>query len=132
MASKNSRYERQILIFGKPGQQTLAKARVAIIGCGGLGSIASQYLAMAGVGFIQLVDSDNVEASNLNRQFFDVNDLGKPKALCLKERLLKLNPETRIEALEEKLTADNARQMIKDCDVVLDCLDNLETRLIVS
>jgi molybdopterin synthase catalytic subunit len=132
MPAKPSRYERQLLIFGKSGQQKLAKSRVAIIGCGGLGSIASQYLAMAGLGFIRLIDSDSVEISNLNRQFFSVKDLGKPKVSCLKERLEQLNPETKIEAYEVRLKTENAEQLIRDCDVVLDCLDNLEARLILS
>ena len=127
-----SRFERQILILGKSGQQKLTKSRVAVIGCGGLGSIAAQYLAMAGTGFLRLVDSDNVEMSNLNRQFFSVKDLGKPKVSCLKERLLKLNPQTNIEAVRKRLTKENSKHLIKDCDVILDCLDNLETRLVLS
>ena len=127
-----SRYERQLMIFGKSGQQKLAKARVAIIGCGGLGSIASQYLAMAGVGFLRLIDSDNVEISNLNRQFFDASDLGKPKSACLKKRLSGLNTGIKIEAIKERLTEENSQKLIRDCDVVLDCLDNLEARLVLS
>lgn len=127
-----SRFERQVLILGKQGQQKLAKARVAIIGCGGLGSIAAQYLAMAGVGFLRLVDSDSVETSNLNRQFFDAKDLGKPKALRLKQRLESLNPQAGIEAVKERITAKNCGQLIRDCYAILDCLDNLESRLVLS
>jgi molybdopterin/thiamine biosynthesis adenylyltransferase len=126
------RFERQILLFGKSGQQKIAKARIAVIGCGGLGSIASQYLAMAGVGFLRLIDSDSIEASNLNRQFFDSSDTGKPKALCLRKRLLSLNPGTKVEAVQERFTGNNSGKLIRDCDVALDCLDNLEARLVLS
>jgi molybdopterin/thiamine biosynthesis adenylyltransferase len=127
-----SRYERQVMVFGKSGQHKLAKSRIAIVGCGGLGFIASQYLAMAGIGFLRLIDHDSVEASNLNRQFFSVKDLGKPKSSCLKKRLLSLNPETKIETVQEKLTPGNSQELIRDCDVILDCLDNLEARLVLS
>ncbi len=126
------RYERQIMIFGKSGQAKLARARIAIIGCGGLGSMASQYLAMSGIGFLRLIDSDKVEDSNLNRQFFSVKDLGKPKSLCLKDRLLSLNPDVKMEAIKEKLSEKNCRELIRDCDIILDCLDNLQTRLVLS
>ncbi len=132
MPGKPSRYERQLLIFGKSGQRKLSKSRIAIIGCGGLGSITGQYLAMAGIGFLRLIDSDNVEPSNLNRQFFSVQDLGKPKVSCLKERILSLNPEVKTESIQEKIIQKNCAQIIRDCDVVLDCLDNLETRLALS
>ncbi|MCX6814961.1 MAG: HesA/MoeB/ThiF family protein [Candidatus Aenigmarchaeota archaeon] len=128
----DSRFERQLLVFGKSRQRRLAKSRIAIIGCGGLGSVAAQYLAMAGVGFLKLIDSDNVELSNLNRQFFSHSDLGKPKVSCLKDRLEQLNPETKIEAVKEKITEKNCVQTIRDCDVILDCLDNLEIRLVLS
>src|SRR4030042_1385179 len=128
----DKRYERQVLIFGKQGQARLAKARIVIIGCGGLGSIAAQYLAMAGVGFLRLIDSDSVETSNLNRQFFSFSDIGKPKAGCLRKKLLSLNPETEIEALKSKMTEKNCAQIIRDCDVILDCLDNLQARLVLS
>jgi molybdopterin/thiamine biosynthesis adenylyltransferase len=131
MPGKTSRYERQLLFLGN-GQRKLSKSRIAIIGCGGLGSIAGQYLAMAGIGFLRLIDSDNVEPTNLNRQFFSVQDLGKPKVSCLKERLEQLNTEAKIEAIKERFTKENSRKLIRDCDVILDCLDNLETRLVLS
>ncbi|MEM5812713.1 MAG: ThiF family adenylyltransferase, partial [Candidatus Aenigmatarchaeota archaeon] len=86
------RYERQIMVFGRSGQKKLRKSRIAIAGCGGLGSISAQYLAMAGVGSLRLIDSDKVEVSNLNRQFFNLSDIGKPKSHCLTKRILSLNP----------------------------------------
>jgi molybdopterin/thiamine biosynthesis adenylyltransferase len=132
MPEKPSRYERQLFLFGKSGQAKLAHSRACVIGCGGLGSIASQYLAMAGIGFLRLIDYDTVEISNLNRQFFSVKDLGKPKVSCLKERLEQLNPETKIEEVKEKITDKNCVSFIRNCDVILDCLDNLETRLVLS
>jgi molybdopterin/thiamine biosynthesis adenylyltransferase len=132
MPRKPSRYERQISLFGESGQAKLAKAKFAIVGCGGLGSLASQYLAMAGAGFLRLIDPDNVEISNLNRQFFSPKDIGRPKVLCLKRRLGQLNPETRIETAKTRLTEKNRNGLIEDCDAILDCLDNLETRLVLS
>ena len=132
MSGKHTRYERQIMIFGKSGQNKLEKARVCIAGCGGLGSIAGQYLAMAGVGSIRLIDYDDVSMPNLNRQFYSLSEIGKPKTACLKKRLLKLNPEAKIEPCQARITRKNCGQLIKDCDLVLDCLDNLESRLVLS
>jgi len=132
MSGKHTRYERQTLIFGKSCQEKLAKARVAIAGCGGLGSIASHYLAMAGAGSIRLIDYDDVSMSNLNRQFFSPSEIGKPKAACLKKRLLKFNSGVKIESCQARITRKNCSQLIKDCDLVLDCLDNLESRLVLS
>ena len=132
MAGKITRYERQLPILRKSGQANLEKSRIAVVGCGGLGSIASQYIAMSGAGFIRLIDYDKVEESNLNRQFFSVKDLGKPKASCLKDRLLSLNPDVKIEEIQEKLKPENAKNLILDCDIILDCLDSLEARLTLS
>ncbi len=128
----SSRYSRQVVIngFGEAGQKALAKGRVLIVGLGGLGNPAAQYLAAAGVGTIGLMDKDVVSPSNLNRQvLFRPDDTDCSKVKLAQERLSRFNPEIKIltfrQSLEESLTPDILRQF----DIVLDCLDNLPDRL---
>jgi molybdopterin/thiamine biosynthesis adenylyltransferase len=129
------RYDRQIRIKGleKSGQLKLKKARVLVVGAGGLGCPASLYLVAAGIGHIAVVDKETVELSNLNRQVLHWNDdIGKPKGVSVIEKLRQLNPEVTVEAIQKVLTTENARQLVKDFTVVVDALDNWRTRFLLN
>jgi adenylyltransferase/sulfurtransferase len=129
------RYARQILIgqIGPGGQEKLARSSVMVVGAGGLGSPALTYLAAAGVGRVGLVDSDNVSLSNLNRQFLhNVNDIGRPKAGSAREKLTKLNDRIEINALNLRLTDQNAEETLSGYDLVLGAVDSLETRFVIN
>jgi len=129
------RYSRHLTLpaFGKEGQEKLKNASVLLVGAGGLGSPAAMYLAAAGVGRIGLVDFDEVEASNLQRQIlYGTNDVGRPKLEAASERLNDLNPHVDIEAHEVRLTSENALDIIDDYDVVADGTDNFPTRYLVN
>ena len=132
-SSEFERYNRQILLFGEEAQKKLKQAKVAIIGIGGLGTASSLYLAAAGVGKLILVDSEKVELSNLNRQIlYTTKDVGKYKAELAAKRLQELNPEISIEPIIEKISEDNAGDIIKNVDLVIDGLDNWKTRFIIN
>lgn len=129
------RYQRQIVLpdFGAEGQQKLLDARVVVIGAGGLGVPVLQYLVGMGVGNIRIVDGDEVALSNLQRQvLYATKDVGKKKALVAKERLLAMNPEVDIEAVTEMLTLENAKQLISDSDLLVDCTDSIEARYLIN
>jgi len=130
-----SRYRRQILYpsFGRQGQEKLKRSHVVVAGLGGLGTSASTYLACAGVGHITLVDCDRVELSNLNRQilYWD-EDIGEEKPLSAARKLAKLNPSIKISPLFERITQGNVRDIIIGADVVIDGMDNFETRFILN
>jgi molybdopterin/thiamine biosynthesis adenylyltransferase len=128
------RYDRQIRIFGIEGQEKLKKAKVAVVGIGGLGSPVAYYLTAAGIGEILLIDEQIPELSNLNRQILHwEEDLDKtPKSLSAKRKLEKLNSDVKIEAFVGKLTRENIEDVLKDVDVIVDCLDNFETRYLLD
>ena len=129
------RYQRQILLkgFGLEGQHKLLQAKVLVIGAGGLGCPALQYLVAAGVGTIGIVDEDIVSITNLHRQIlFTVDDIGLPKASIAKERLAKLNPEITIAAYNERLTTSNALAIINAYDIVIDATDNFSSRYLIN
>lgn len=129
------RYDRQIRIpdFGLEGQIKLKNSKVAVVGIGGLGCIASLYLAAAGVGRLILIDKEKFELSNLNRQILGYpSDLGKFKVDVAKARLEEFNPEIKIEAIPFELSEKNIGAIIGHVDVVVDCLDNWETRLLIN
>jgi molybdopterin/thiamine biosynthesis adenylyltransferase/rhodanese-related sulfurtransferase len=136
MAIKNeARYQRQIRLkdFGRPGQQRLANARVLVIGAGGLGCPALQYLAAAGIGTLGIIDHDVVELSNLHRQIlYTVADIGRLKADCAAERLSRLNPDINIIPYPLQLTNQNAALLISKFDLVIDGSDNFPTRYMVN
>src|SRR5207244_954042 len=118
---------------GMEGQQKLKASRVLIVGVGGLGSPAALYLAAAGVGTIGLVDSDAVDSSNLQRQvLYSTQDVGAPKPVKARERILALNPHIRVPIHEEQLSSANALAIISDYDIVLDGTDNFPTRYLVN
>ena len=129
----DERYLRQMALpqIGERGQARLAVSRVLIIGVGGLGTASSIYLAAAGVGHLGLVDFDVVSRSNLQRQvLYDEYMVGKPKVICAKERLSRLNGDIDIKAINEPVTEDNAMSIISDYDIVVDGCDNMATRLL--
>ncbi len=131
----NERYQRQILLpgFGRQGQQKLQNARVLVLGAGGLGCPALQYLAAAGVGTIGIIDFDTVSISNLHRQLlFTTEDVGKPKVDCARNSLLKLNPLVHIETYPFRLTNQNALELMASYDMILDGTDNFATRYLVA
>jgi molybdopterin/thiamine biosynthesis adenylyltransferase len=129
------RYARHIILpgIGGDGQQKLMDARVLVIGAGGLGSPASMYLAAAGVGTIGLVDFDEVELSNLQRQLLhDTSDVGRPKVESGRERLNELNPNVRVVTHKALLTSENAFDVLGDYDVIVDGTDNFPVRYLVN
>jgi sulfur-carrier protein adenylyltransferase/sulfurtransferase len=129
------RYARHIILpgIGGDGQQKLMDARILVIGAGGLGSPASMYLAAAGVGTIGLVDFDEVELSNLQRQLLhDTSDVGRPKVDSGKERLDDINPNVEVVAHKTLLTSDNAFDVLGDYDVIVDGTDNFPVRYLVN
>jgi molybdopterin/thiamine biosynthesis adenylyltransferase len=129
------RYDRQIVIrgVGKQGQERLKKARVVIAGSGGLGSVVSIYLAAAGIGTIRLIDHDDVEISNLNRQvLYWEEDVGRRKVISASEKLRKLNPGLEIEAVDETITEDSVSRLVSGFDLIVDAMDNLPTRLLLN
>lgn len=129
------RYARHIVLkeIGGVGQARLISAHVAIIGAGGIGSPAIQYLAAAGVGTLRVIDDDHVSLSNLQRQtLFGTADLGQPKAEAAMGAVARLDPAIRLLPINQRLSADNADLLLRDADVILDGCDNFQTRLIVS
>jgi len=129
------RYERQLLIpqIGQSGQEKLKKSKVTVIGVGGLGSPVLTYLVSAGVGRIQIVDCDVVSESNLNRQFLHHTvDIGRAKVLSAQEKLASLNPEVKVSTVNQRLNPDNVKEYISGSDVVVDCVDNAETRIMAA
>jgi molybdopterin/thiamine biosynthesis adenylyltransferase/rhodanese-related sulfurtransferase len=128
-------YSRQVILkeVGTEGQAALARSRVLIVGAGGLGSPVLQYLVGAGVGFLGLVDADVLHASNLHRQpIYALNEVGEPKAALAQAAAARLNPSVRVETHAERLTADNALDLIRAHDVVVDCSDNFRTKFLIN
>lgn len=131
------RYSRQILFspIGKQGQKKLSKSRVAIIGCGGLGSNIANNLVRAGIGFVRIIDKDKIELSNLQRQqLFDEEDIKKelPKVIAAKNRLSLINSDIEIEAIVDEVNKVNIKKYIQDVDLVLDGTDNFNTRFLID
>jgi len=129
------RYARHLVLrdVGGPGQLKLKRARVLVIGAGGLGAPLLQYLAAAGVGTLGLVDNDAVTLSNLQRQVIHTTpDIGRPKAESAAKAIGRLNPHVTVEAHNLQLTAENARDLIGRYDIVADGSDNFDTRYAVS
>ena len=131
----NNRYQRQIQLkeIGQLGQDKIAKAKVLIIGAGGLGCPALQYLAAAGVGTIGIVDFDVVEMSNLQRQIlYTVDDIGQPKAITAAKRVEALNPEIKIDTYNIQITNKNALEILENYDIIIDGSDNFVTRYLIN
>lgn len=130
-ATQRERYQRQIVIppVGEEGQERILRSRVLVVGVGGLGSPAAYYLAAAGVGFLGLVDGDVVSESNLQRQIIhSTSTLGVRKVESAAARVRELNPGVTVRTYEGPLTRGNAPDLVRQYDVVLSCLDNMEAR----
>jgi sulfur-carrier protein adenylyltransferase/sulfurtransferase len=133
--SEIQRYSRHLIMpeVGMDGQLKLKNAKVLCIGTGGLGAPLGVYLAAAGVGRIGLVDFDVVDNSNLQRQIlFGTKDVGRPKIAAAADRLRDLNPEIEIVTYETRLTSENALELFKDYDIIVDGTDNFPTRYLVN
>ncbi len=129
------RYKKQIMIpeIGMKGQEKLKLAKVAVVGAGGLGCPLLQYLTVAGVGKITIIEFDVVDESNIQRQvLYGTTDVGKLKSIIARDRLEFLNPLGECEIKNVRLDASNALNLLKDADVVVDATDNLETRFVIN
>ncbi|MBN1570496.1 MAG: HesA/MoeB/ThiF family protein [Acidobacteria bacterium] len=129
------RYNRQIMIpeIGEEGQRKLKNAKVFVAGVGGLGSISSYYLTAAGIGHLTIVDKDKVDYSNLNRQIIHwTSDVGNWKTESGIRKLQNLNPHCSIRAIQAEIREDNCRELIGDCSIIVDAMDNMKTRRILN
>jgi len=129
------RYSRQILIheIGEEGQLKLLRARVLIVGAGGLGCPTGLYLASAGVGTIGIVDFDKVDLSNIHRQVLHATaDIGRPKTDSARDAIHRINPDINIITFDKRFTPDNALEIVKDFDIIIDGSDNFETKFLLN
>jgi adenylyltransferase/sulfurtransferase len=133
--SEISRYARHLNLpgIGMKGQEKLKNGSVLIVGCGGLGVPAMQYLAAAGLGRIGLIDGDSVDVSNLQRQvIYKSDEQGQKKATLAAQKLAALNPEIEIEVYDEFLSVHNALRIIENYDIVVDATDNIPARYLIN
>jgi len=131
----NEFYSRQVILkeLGRKGQRKLAQSKVAVVGMGGLGTVSSLYLALAGVGHLRLIDQDTVELHNLHRQvLYSPEDLHYPKVEVSAKRLEKINPLVKVEPVPENMNATNVEKLLFGVDCVVDGLDNMHTRYLVN
>lgn len=133
----DERYSRQIRFapIGAEGQARISAARVALIGAGALGSVSAELLVRAGAGFVRIIDRDFVELSNLQRQsLYDEDDVRKnlPKAVAAEAKLCRINSTVKIEAVVDDVNPSTVEDYIQDVDLVLDALDNFETRFVIN
>ena len=134
-AREKQRYQRHMQLpgFSEAGQRKLKQSHILIIGMGGLGCPAAQYLAAAGIGQLTLIDGDEVSLSNLQRQIlFSESDIGHSKAEAAGARLQSLNSDIDIRTIAQPLTLDNAPALIEVADIVIDCTDNFHTRYLIN
>lgn len=132
---QQQRYERHFMLseIGQEGQEKLARARVFIVGAGGLGSPAGYYLAAAGIGTLGIIDHDVVELSNLQRQIaHSTPTLGMPKVFSARATFERLNPDVTVNAIHERLSPETIENHIRSYDIVVDCSDNFSTRFLVN
>jgi molybdopterin/thiamine biosynthesis adenylyltransferase/rhodanese-related sulfurtransferase len=128
-------YSRQLSLkeIGAEGQAQLARSRVLIVGAGGLGSPVLQYLAGAGVGHLGVVDADALDASNLHRQpIYALADVGRPKVALARAAVMAINPRVVVTTYATRFTADNALELVRAYDVVVDCSDNFRTKFLIN
>jgi molybdopterin/thiamine biosynthesis adenylyltransferase len=129
------RYNRHIILpeIGIQGQTKLTKAKVLVVGAGGLGSPVLTYLSASGIGNIGIVDDDIVSLSNLQRQIlYKISDINHIKADKAKERLLENNPDTKIDIYNTRITSENAIAIAKNYNIIVDCTDNYDSRYIID
>lgn len=130
-----TRYSRNILLkeVGKNGQVRLMKAKVLLVGAGGLGCPAALYLAAAGVGTLGIIDSDRVDLTNLQRQVLhSTSDVGRPKTESAKEAIGRINPDVKVVTYQERLMEENAIDIFLDYDIIMDGSDNFPTKYLVN
>lgn len=137
MTADFSRYHRQMLLpgFGEAGQRRLAGSRALLLGCGALGTVAADMLARAGVGELVIVDRDFIELTNLQRQvLFDEEDVkdALPKAVAAQRKLARINSQVRVAAIVDDINHDNIERFADGADVIVDGLDNFETRYLAN
>jgi molybdopterin-synthase adenylyltransferase len=128
-------YSRQIILkeLGQKGQRKLCESKVAVVGVGGLGSVSSLYLALAGVGYLRVIDQDILETKNLHRQIlYTTDDLDYPKVETAAARLEKINPLIKAEPVSENVNAGNVERLLHGVDLVVDGLDNMATRYLIN
>lgn len=124
---------RQKGILNKKEQLKLKSSKVTVIGCGGIGGAAVEMLARMGVGKLRIVDKDSFDLSNINRQLMSsLESIGRPKTQVTEEILRSINPSLEIEAFEQELNQGNVKKILKGSDLVVDALDNLISRILVS
>ena len=129
------RFSRQIILknIGVLGQKKIKRAKVLIIGAGGLGCPVAEFLVRAGVGIIGIIDNDLVNLSNIHRQsLYDITDLKKPKVQCAKNKLNKINPNTLIKIYNSRLNLKKAEKLIKKYDFIVDASDNFKTKFLIN
>jgi molybdopterin-synthase adenylyltransferase len=129
------RYARHLVLpeIGEAGQQALLNASIVVVGAGGLGSAALAYLAASGIGSLGIIEPDRVELSNLQRQIlFEEADIGRPKVEAARDRIEEINPDCKVQLFQQRLSAQNARSLIRDYDLVVDGSDNFETRFALA
>jgi len=129
------RYSRHFVLpeFGVGSQHKLKNARVTVVGAGGLGCPVLLYLAAAGIGSIKIIDDDQITLSNLQRQvLFTTDEINQSKALVASNKVKSLNPNIRVEVVQEKLSAANALTLLSDSDVIVDCTDNFPSRYLIN
>lgn len=125
------RYSRHVMLpsFDLAGQERLLASKVLVIGMGGLGCAVTPYLVSSGVGYLTVIDDDVVDHHNLPRQLlYQQDDIGVSKVIAARQRLQKLNPDTKVEALAQRVDQTNLEGLIENYDCVVDCCDNLATR----
>jgi len=130
-----TRYSRHLILkeVGMEGQLQLLKAKVLLVGAGGLGCPAGLYLTAAGVGTIGIIDSDTVDLTNLQRQILHgMADVGRPKTESAKEAIHRINPDVKVLTYQERLTAQNAIEIFKEYDIIVDGSDNFPTKYLVN
>ncbi len=132
---KDDFFKRQTTLteIGVEGQEKLAKAKIAVVGCGGLGSIASIYLAGSGIGSIKLIDFDTINPSNLHRQvFYTLQDINQPKAKVLANYIKSITPFTEVFFEQKAINKVNISSILNEYDIVLDCTDNLSVKYLLN
>jgi len=133
--SKENLYKRQVILpeIGTSGQQKLSEAKIAIIGCGGLGSTVAVYLAASGVGHIHLVDFDKIDVTNLHRQvFYTLDDIGKSKAKMLSDHILKISPFVEVTYSCDSIIKSTIHKELNDSSIIIDCTDSLATKYLLN
>jgi len=128
-------YSRQVVLpeLGRRGQDKLRRSKVAVVGLGGLGSASALYLALAGIGYLRLVDQDTVELNNLHRQvLYSLDNIRYPKVEAAAKRIQQINTKVKVEPIPENVREDNVEEVVEGVDCVVDGLDNMRTRYLIN